>query len=253
MTPPRPTALIRHELETALAYQSRYQQRATENPLVELMRAANEQEIAALGGELAVALSGELELTLGGSQYESHRVSLRYIARLLDTLQSSFRAVYRAITPEESLRRSEAVLSLVATQPGSFRVLVAMPATQLEFLEPPIADKALSVIVDLLTTAARGTTAQDIPPWIAGTEEQAVRSMIRFSVALAGSKGSVSVRWREPGLDERLITVTSEEARALAIALSGESGRELLLSRATSRWDRISRRESGFEQAPTTT
>jgi hypothetical protein len=159
VTPPRPTALIRHELETALAYQERYQRRPSNNRLVELMRAANEQELTVLETELGTALAGDLELTLGGVQYESHRVSLRYISRLLDTLQSSFRALYRAITPEDSLRRSEAMLSLVATQPGSFRVLVAMPDTQLEFLEPPIADKALSVIVDLLASASRGTPA----------------------------------------------------------------------------------------------
>jgi hypothetical protein len=228
VTPPRPTALIRHELETAIAYQDQAQQRPSSNRLVNLMRAANDTDVTDLENELGMAAAGDLELTLGGVEYESHRVSLRYISKLLDTLQSSFRALYRAITPEENLRRSEAILSLVATQPGSFRVVIAMPTAQLEFLEPPIADKALSVIVDLLASAARGTTANDIPPWIAGTDEAAVRSMIRFSVALAGAKGSVSLRWHENEQDERIVTVTSQEARTLAIALSGETGREIL-------------------------
>jgi hypothetical protein len=63
---------------------------------------------------------------------------------------------------------------------------------------------------------------------VEASEEPAVRSMIRFSVALAGSKGSTIIRWKGVGSEERIVNVTSEAARSLAISLSGESGREVL-------------------------
>jgi hypothetical protein len=147
---------------------------------------------------------------------------------LLEGLQSTFRATCRAIAPEGPLRRADATLSIVATAPGSFRVLIMTPPAQLELLDTPLVDRALTSIVDLLETAERGTTAVDIPVWAAASDEPVVRSMIRFSVALAGSEGTVSIRWRGMASDERLVAITSEAARDLAVALSGEAGREIL-------------------------
>jgi hypothetical protein len=94
MKHPRPTTLIRGDLETALAYRDRYETRPTSNPLVLMMRSANEKEIASLETELQTALTGDLEMTLVGPNYSEHRVSVRYITRVLDALQSSFRAMY---------------------------------------------------------------------------------------------------------------------------------------------------------------
>lgn len=54
----RPVALIRLELETAMAYQERYRQRPSADPLVLSMRAANEAEVRALEAELAEATRG---------------------------------------------------------------------------------------------------------------------------------------------------------------------------------------------------
>lgn len=148
---------------------------------------------------------------------------------MLEGLQSTFRATCRAIAPDGKLRRAEATLSLLATAPGSFKVLVMTPPAQLEFLESPVVDRALTTIVDLLASAEHGTTAEDIPPWVAESDEPVVRSMIRFSVALAGSQGSVGIRWRGISSEERLVVVTSEAAKDLAMALSGETGREILI------------------------
>jgi hypothetical protein len=192
------------------------------------MRNANEAEVVALQSELTTAGAGDLEMTLVGPEYELHQVSLRYITRLLDTLQASFRAMCNAILPEGTVRRADATLSLAATSPGSFKVHIMTPSAQLEFFNVPIADQALSAIVDLLESAEHGTASRDIPAWTAGTEEPVVRSMIRFSVALASSKGSVTFRWRGAQSQERLVAVTTDAARALAVALSGESGREIL-------------------------
>ncbi len=182
MTAPRPTAFIRHELETALAYQQLSSGRPSSNPFVSMMRRANEREIQSLGAELAVATAGNLELTLVGNPYLENRVSVPYITRVLEGLQSTFRATCKAIAPAGGLRRSEATLSLIATAPGSFKVLVMTPAAQLELLEPPVVDRALDSIIDILSTAEQGTAAADIPQWVAQSDESVVRSMIRFSV-----------------------------------------------------------------------
>ena len=228
MTAPRPTTIIRNELESAIAYRESYHDRPATDPLVFMMRSANEKDISALTAELQVAQTGDLEMTLLGPDYEHHRVSVRYITRVLETLQSSYRAMYKAITPTGSIKRSDATLSLIATAPGSYKVQIATPATQLELLDPPVADLALGAIVELLQSAARGTTAIDIPRWVEASEEPVVRSMIRFSVALAGSKGSTVVRWKGIDSEERMVRISSEAARALAVSLSGESGREIL-------------------------
>ena len=229
MTAPRPTAMIRHDLELASAYRERYQQRSSSNPLVLRMREANERELSELNAELVQATSGDLEITLLGSPYVEHRVSIPYFTRVLEGLQSTFRATCRAIAPDGRLRRSDATLSLVGMAPGSFKVMVMTPPAQLDLLDSPIVDRALNAIVDVLASAERGTASEDIPPWVAQSDEPVVRSMIRLSVALAGSQGTVSVRWRGISSNERIVAITSDAARDLAIALSGEAGREILI------------------------
>lgn len=68
--------MIRRELESALAYRERYQTRSSTNPLVIMMRDANEREVSRLDSELVQATAGDLEITLVGSPYVEHRVSL---------------------------------------------------------------------------------------------------------------------------------------------------------------------------------
>ena len=211
-----------------MAYKVRYDARPSDNPLVLMMRSANDQEVVDLNAKLVEATAGDLEVTLSGAPYEGHRVPLPFITRVLESLQSTFRASCRAIAPQGKLRRPEATLSLAATAPGSFKVLIMMPPAQLDLLEPPIVDHAMATIIDLLGTAERGTAAEDAHRWAAESDEPAVRSMIRFAVALAGSRGAVTIRWRPTNASERFVTVTSDAAKTLVLALSGEAGREIL-------------------------
>lgn len=224
----RPVAMIRRDLDTALAYRGRYQERTSNEPLVAQMRQANEQEIHALQAELAQATSSDLEITLSGAAYQSHSVAVPYVTRILESFQASFRAAYRATVQDGRLKRGEATLALSATAPGSFRILIKTPASQLDLLEAPPADQALESIVNLLAAAESGTAATVAPVWAARSEEATVRSMIRLAVALAGAEGPAIVRWRGITTAERLVQLRPEAARDLAVALAGQAGREII-------------------------
>lgn len=229
MKPVRPIAHIRRDLATAGAYQQRYQQRPSDDPLVLMMREANDQEIRALELELKEATAGELELTLLGPAYELHRVGLPLLTRILGNLQSTFRAVYRSRTPSGSMRREEATLSLVATAPGSFKVAVATPPTQLDLLEPmPLVDQVIAEIVRLFVAAEEGQAGEVAPAWAATQDEPVLKAMIRLSAALAVTQGSTAIRWHGVSTPEQMVTLRKEDARDLALALSGQPGREII-------------------------
>lgn len=96
MTAPRPVGLIRHELETALAYQARSESRPTDDTWAIQMRDDNAREVERLQDELAQALSGELEVSLSGSPVADHQEAVPYFNKVLETLQATYRAVLKS-------------------------------------------------------------------------------------------------------------------------------------------------------------
>jgi hypothetical protein len=192
------------------------------------MRSANETELARLEIELREALSGVLEVSLDGLPVEDHRVTVPYLNRVLESLQSTYRAVFRSLSQDKHLRRGEATLSVVGTSPGSFRVSLAIPPKQLDLLGDPTADRALSAIVTLLAAAEQGTAAEAGRVWAETSDETAVRSMIRLSASLAGSRGVTTIRLTEASGSQRVVAVTYAAARDLAMSLAGQAGREVL-------------------------
>ncbi|HTW06972.1 MAG TPA: hypothetical protein VME46_05665 [Acidimicrobiales bacterium] len=229
MKPVRPIEHIRRDLATAGAYRERYLARPSGDPLALMMREANEQEIRVLESELKQATAGELELTLLGPAYESHQVGIPLLTRILGNLQSTFRAVYRSRTPSGSVHREEATLSLVATAPGSFKVVVATPPAQLDLLEPaPLADQAIGEIIRLFVAAEEGQAGAVAPAWAAAQDEPVLKAMIRLSAALAVAQGSTMVRWHGVNTPEQLVRLRKEDAKDLVLALAGQPGREVV-------------------------
>lgn len=224
----RPASLIRHELETALAYREAYNGRPVDDPAVVEMRRANERDIDCLRRELEQATAAELEVTLSGPAYESNRVSVPFLTRVLERLQASYRALYRAFAPEGRVGRGEANLSLAATAGGSFKLLLHTAPHQLGLLEPPPADSAMSTIIDLLESAEAATAAEVAQEWAATNEDEVVRSIIRLASTLAGANGRIHLRWQGSLGGERLVTIRPERARDLAAALAGRTGREII-------------------------
>lgn len=219
---------IERDLATAHAYQTGSGQRPSTHPLVHQMRVANDRDIKRLEAELAAAKSGELELRFVGPAFDQHKIGLPLLSRVLETLQSTFRAAYRSVSPNEHISRGEATLALAATGPGSFRLFLTTPPAQLDLLAPPLADQAMDEIVELLDAAGHGVASQMAPPWAERADEGYVRSMIRLAATLAGTQAQTSLRWVPVGHAERLVNLASDQARALAIALAGETGREIL-------------------------
>jgi hypothetical protein len=228
MSKMRTTEMIRHDLATALAYRASHEHRPVHDVLAQEMRDSNEREITELQAELEEALSGELEVSLDGRHVEGHRVSLGYFNRLTESVQAAFRAAFRTLTTDGKVRRNEASLSIAATSPGSFRVSLKVPPTQLDLMDDPLIDRAMNAIVDLLESSANGTIATVGREWAARASEGEVRSMIRLAVSMASSQGTTKVRWR--GVDrERIVEVAAPAARDLAIALAGQSEREIVV------------------------
>lgn len=225
----RPAAQIRHDLATAVEYQQRYASRLSDDPLITEMRAANEAEVEELRAELKEALSGVIEVSLSGLPVEDHHVTVPYLNRVLESLQSAYRAVYRSLNQDKHLRKGEATLSVTGTSPGSFRVVLTVPPRQLDLLGDPTADRALGAIVSLLAAAAQGTAAVAGHDWAETRDETAVRSMIRFSASLAGSRGKTTIRLTEASGRQRIVTLTAEAARDLATSLAGQAGREVVI------------------------
>lgn len=224
----RSIGLIRIDLETAREYQRRAATRPSTDPLVTEMRMANEAEISHLEKELREAMSGVLEVALDGIQIENHRIEVPYFSRVLESIQSTYRAVFRSLSQEMHLHRGEATLALVATGPGSFSVTLAAPPAQLELLDEPRGDRALAEIVSLLEAAANGDAQSAGREWSATRDEASVRAMIRLAASLASSRGSTRVRMTQSSGVEHVTTVSARSARDLAAALAGEPGREIL-------------------------
>ncbi|MHB8246132.1 MAG: hypothetical protein ACYDGN_12415 [Acidimicrobiales bacterium] len=224
----RSASQIRHDLATAVEYQQKYSSRPSDDPLVKQMRSANDAEIEKLRAELHDALSGVLEVALDGAPVEDHRVTVPYLNRVLESIQSTYRAILRSLSEDKHLRRGEATLSVAGTGPGSFRVALAIPPTQLELLDDPMADRALGTIVTLLAAAQAGTSGEVGRQWAETQDETAVRSMIRLSASLASSRGTTRLRLTRTSGVEELVVVTSEAARDLAMSLAGQAGREVI-------------------------
>ncbi len=224
----RPAHLVRNDLENALAYQRAYKDRPALDWCSQLMRDDNEREISNLRSELAEALAGDLELSLDGFPVEDHRISLPYFNRVTESLQAAYRAVYRALSADGRLRRGEANLSIAGTGPGSFRVSLKAPPAQLVLLDEPMIDRAMAVIIDLLQAAAGGTALNRASDWAAIATEPEVRAMIRVSSALASSQGTTRLRWRGTQGVETTVELRPAAAVALAVALSGTTGREII-------------------------
>lgn len=228
MTGPRPVAMIRRDLDTALAYRERYRERSSDEPHVLSMRRSNDEEITSLEAELADATSSDVEFTFLGSAYDSHTAAVPYVARVLDSFQATFRAAYRSTVQGGRLKRGEATLALAATTPGSFKLQIKTPSAQLDLLSSPGVDQAMQAISGLLEAAADGTAAAAAAEWASRSEEPAVRAMIRLAVALASAEGATVLRWNGITTTERLVQLHPENARDLAIALAGQTGREVI-------------------------
>lgn len=219
---------IQHDLETALEYRRRSAVRPSDDPGVALMRSANEADIVKLEAELRMARSSTLEVTLEGLPVDDHRIAVPYFSRVLDSLQSSYRTILRSLTPEKSVPRSQGTLSVAGTGPGSFRVSLTLPPTQLDLLGDAPAQRALDTVVDLLGSTTADKTVDAARRWAEHQDETAVRAVIRLAAALASSRGTTRMRLSRLDGTEHFISVTAEAARDLASALAGQSGREII-------------------------
>lgn len=224
----RPIEFIRHELDTARALRDKYSGKTFTDPFAIRMREGNEREINELETELRAASAGDLEVSLDGDPVEDHRVTLPYFNKVTESLQAAVRAVYRSLKPDGSLGRGEAVLAIAGTGPGSFKVSLVTPPQQLDLLEQPLIDQALASIVGLLQAAGQANERELLAGWASRAAEPSLRAMIRLASALAGSRGITSVRWRDTGGREQTATVPASSARALAEALAGQTGREVI-------------------------
>lgn len=220
---------IRHDLDTALDYQRRYQDRPDGDTLVSAMRSANEREIAHLRAELRDALSGILDVALDGSPVEDNRVSAAYLSRVLSSIQSMYRSLFRSLAADgQRVSRAETTLAVAGTGPGSFRVTLAVPPAQLELLQAPASDRVLDAILDLVSRAELGQAGDAGRNWAETQDDSAVRSMIKLSAALASSHGTTRLRYQSAGGEERIVALSASSARDLAMSLAGQSGREIL-------------------------
>lgn len=223
----RPVSLIRHELSTAKAFRTAYVDHPATDRFAREMVKDNENEIADLRRELAEALSADLEVSLDGRPVEDHRVSLPYFNRVTQSLQAAYRAIFRSLTADGSLKRGDAILAIAGTGPGSFRVTFKAPPEQLDLLNEPMTDRAMVELLTLLRAGERGDS--DAPRvWIERADESAVRAMIRVAASLAGSHGRTSFRWRSASGAEEIVSLTAERARELATSLAGALGREIV-------------------------
>jgi hypothetical protein len=224
----RPLEFIRHELATARALHEKYAAKTFSNPFAIRMREDNEREINELETELRAASAGDLEVSLDGDPVDDHRVTLPYFNKVTESLQAAVRAVYRSLKPDGSLRRGEAVLAIAGTAPGSFKVSLVTPPQQLDLLEQPLIDQTLASIVGLLQAVGQDNEREQLAGWASRAAEPSLRAMIRLASALAGSRGVTSVRWRDTAGREQTATVPAASARALAAALAGQTGREVI-------------------------
>ncbi|HWI05499.1 MAG TPA: hypothetical protein VNT52_16960, partial [Acidimicrobiales bacterium] len=193
------------------------------------MHAENEREIVALERELNLARSSQLELSLEGAPVQDHTVTVPFFQRVLEQLQAVFRSTRRSLlAPGAALSHKDSALLLGATAPGSFRAYFNVPPTQLELADIPAADAALVSIVDLFAAAQDHRVVDVIRTWTSSADEPTVRGMIKLASTLASARGRTDIRLRTADGAERLVRLSAEQARQLAVALAGETGREVV-------------------------
>lgn len=222
----RPTKVIESELESALALRQSYADQPTNDERVAWMRRETELEVARLKRELADATTGVLELSLDGRPVVDHSISVPYLGRAVLALQGAYRASMKSLG-ETSGIPSDPTLSLAATGPGSFKLMLRTAPAQLELLSDPLVDRSMAVLVDLLAAAQDGTIGDVGPTWAERADEKLLRSMIRLSATLASSRGTTRLRWRRVSGEEQLVVLTASAARSIAATLAGQPGREI--------------------------
>lgn len=229
MRPIRPIRDIRHDLDTARAYRATYIDQQGEDRWVGAMRAENEREIVALEKELSLVRSSELELSLEGVPVQDHTVTIPYFQRVLEQLQAVFRSTRRSkLSAGEALSHKDSALLLSATAPGSFRAYINVPPTQLELGDLPPADAALVAIIELFAAAEDQRLGDVTGAWVSSADEPTVRGMIKLASTLASARGRTDIRLRTADGVERLVRLSADQARQLAISLAGETGREVI-------------------------
>lgn len=225
-TPLRPTNQIAAELAEAEALADRYPSAATSDPFLAAMRDQNEAEVQRLREELRSAASGDLQVSLDGKPVEDHSVSLPFLNRVTSELQSVYRSLARSESDDGAARREETGLVLAGTGPGSFRLELRVPGGQMELLRPSLADRVMETMLQLLSApVTEGAYAAE---WAQRVDESAVRAVIRLTSALASSGGTTQLRWRSARDEETTVALSATQARSIAAALAGETGREIL-------------------------
>ena len=229
MTAMRHLALVRHELETALAFRNATAAREPTDSLSRMMLEQNEHEIAGLQQELSEVLATDLEVVFEGGPVTQHSIGVPYFQRILESMQATYRAMRRSLLPAgESLSYRDSTLLLAGTAPGSFRAFLQAPG-QLELIGESQADLAL---FELMTLLEAGTHPDPGPiiEWAATADERALRAMVRLSSTLAAGSGVTTVRFRSAKGVDRRVTVSAEHARRLTAALvGGGSGVEVVV------------------------
>lgn len=228
MSTMRPVALIKLELDSAMRAQEAYAGHEPVHALAAEMRERNEAEIRELRRELTEATSGDLEISLDGAPVEGHHVRLSYFNRVTGSVQAAYRAASRGLASDGHLRRTDAVLSIASTSPGSFRVALKVQPVQLDLLEDPPSDRAMNSVIDRFQAIVDDRSGASVKEWAARASEPEVRSMIRVASTVATSRGKTRFRWIGTDKAERLVEVSAEAARDLARALAGQIDQEFL-------------------------
>ena len=230
MSAVRTTSLIRHELETALRYRDEASRDAkyANDPLVRLMFEQNDAEIERLEAELRNAVAADLEVSIEGSPVFQHVVTVPYFHRILDNLQSAYRALLRSHLPDgRRLSAKESILMLAGTGLGSFRAFLKVPG-QGELIGDSRPDEAMTELIRIASSSKGADDTDYLREWAQRADDKALRAMIRLMVTLASSGGSTAIRYATMSGAEHHVTVSATDARSIVAALVGGAGVEIL-------------------------
>jgi hypothetical protein len=101
----------------------------------------------------------------------------------------------------------------------------------LSLLERPLSERALGQLFEVLESS-RGRDAEVFAvDWASRSPDASIRAMVRLASALAASHGTTQLRWTSLDGTDRSIQIEPDQARRLAAALAGKTGRELLTVR----------------------
>jgi hypothetical protein len=229
MTKPlRPIAMIAEELAAAERMSESTRDVPRDDPLVQSMLSANDDEIVRLRSELMDARSSDIEVSITGRPVVAHRVSASYLARMVNDLQGAYRAVAENISTTAKPSRSVTALTVAGTAPGSFRVRFRTADEALSLLERPLSERTLETVFSVIGEAVRADLSHRVRAWASSASEPSVRAIIRLAATLASSQGTAQFRWTPPGGNDRVVAVSAHQARSLAAALAGAVGREIL-------------------------